>query len=79
MTSLEFGLNDPMKLLRFLIMLPFVLSACSSPSTNDDFQLSDLLEKGSWVDLSHSFNSNTIYWPTVDSHILFVNTGSSKL
>jgi len=63
----DYNLEAPMKLLRFLIILPLILSACSNTSTHDDIQLADLFKEGTWVDLTHSFNSNTIYWPTADN------------
>jgi len=67
MPSLDCNLRSAMKFLLFFVVVPLMLSACSNPPTKGDIQLSDLLEKGSWVDLSHSFNSNTIYWPTADN------------
>lgn len=41
-----------------VLVLSAVLVACTSPSPND------LLAAGTWVDLSHAFDSTTIYWPT---------------
>lgn len=41
-----------------LILLAAVLGGCARPSATE------LLDHGSWVDLSHDFSSETIYWPT---------------
>lgn len=41
-----------------LILLAAVLGGCGRPSATE------LLDHGSWVDLSHDFSSETIYWPT---------------
>jgi kynurenine formamidase len=56
-----------MHLTRIYILLAFVLTACNGASKHDDTSITDLFNQGSWVDLTHSFNSNTLYWPTADN------------
>jgi kynurenine formamidase len=56
-----------MKFVWICVLPILVLSACADTSTETAHQLSDLFNRGSWVDLTHSFNANTIYWPTADN------------
>jgi kynurenine formamidase len=56
-----------MTFIRSYLMLIFTLSACSGTTNQPEVSIADFLDKGNWVDLSHSFNSNTIYWPTADN------------
>ncbi|HKA57919.1 MAG TPA: cyclase family protein [Gemmatimonadales bacterium] len=41
-----------------LATMLLVLASCNQPS------LADRLVRGTWVDLTHAFDSTTIYWPT---------------
>ncbi len=53
-----------MKTLTFIVILScMLLSGCSTrqPSTAQD-----VLSSGHWVDLSHDFAADTVYWPTAE-------------
>jgi kynurenine formamidase len=56
-----------MKFLRFCIPLIFGMAACNVSSDQSTPSLPELLSNGTWVDLTHTFSSNTIYWPTADN------------
>jgi kynurenine formamidase len=48
---------------RHLIILSFLFFSCHKTNINP-------FETGSWIDLSYSFDENTIYWPTSASFAL---------
>jgi kynurenine formamidase len=56
-----------MKYLRICVLLILAVSGCTGTTTQSTPQLPDLFSQGSWVDLTHAFNANTIYWPTADN------------
>ena len=43
----------------FAIGLAALLAACGNSSPQD-------LTSGQWIDLSHTFDEQTLYWPTAD-------------
>ena len=48
-----------------LISLIIVLIACQPPANQNPPQ--DTFPQGQWIDLTHSFDENTIFWPTAES------------
>ncbi len=50
-----------MKHIPIFFAVVFFLSACKQPS-ND---LQSILSKGKWIDLTYSFSTETVYWPSV--------------
>lgn len=50
-----------MKQIIFSILI--IITACQSEPATTELQFSD----GRWIDLSHPFDNNTIYWPTSPS------------
>ncbi len=56
-----------MKFLRFCIPLTIVMASCNVATERNSLSLSEMIDQGSWVDLTHTFSSNTIYWPTADN------------
>src|SRR6267378_4124066 len=58
-------MGDPMRRLLIVVaVIPFL--ACRSPS------LADRLSAGTWIDLTYTFDSTTIYWPTAQPFHLTV-------
>ena len=51
-----------MKKVCFLITL-VILTSCIQKNT-DTPDLTEMLNKSQWIDLSHSFDGNSVYWPT---------------
>jgi kynurenine formamidase len=49
-----------------LAAMLLLLASCNRPS------VADLLARGTWVDLTHAFDSTTIYWPTAEGFHLTV-------
>ena len=56
-----------MSSLRVCIPIQLFIPSCNSAPNKQDLTMAEMLERGSWVDLTHSFNSKTIYWPTADN------------
>lgn len=48
------------------IIYTFLLFAVSCTGKNTETSLSQQFASGHWVDLTYSFSSETIYWPTAD-------------
>ena len=61
---------------RFLPLL-ILFAACTVVHESDDLappaRLADLLQSSSIIDLTHSFDAETIYWPTADGFELTVD------
>jgi kynurenine formamidase len=56
-----------------LVLLALLLAlACRTEDRPSQPSASDLLSSGTWVDLSHDFSSETIYWPTAKPFTLEV-------
>jgi len=49
-----------------LAAMLLLIASCNRPS------LADRLARGTWVDLTHTFDSTTIYWPTAEGFHLTV-------
>lgn len=56
-----------MKNLFCAFLVSFLFMSCTSHSDQKDVTIADLFASGEWVDLTHAFSSNTIYWPTADN------------
>jgi kynurenine formamidase len=54
--------------MRWIFIAVVLLSACSPQKT--DISLSQKIAEGKWIDLTYSFSSETLYWPTAESFIL---------
>lgn len=52
-----------MKRLTLILAISFLLPGCS---TRQDTAKQDNLHSGNWVDLSHDFSADTVYWPTAE-------------
>lgn len=42
------------------------LGLLTPPSNGEPVDLGNLLEGGRWIDLTHSFNADSVYWPTAE-------------
>jgi kynurenine formamidase len=58
------------RLAPFLLLIAFACRPSERPSRPSSAP--DLLSSGSWVDLSHDFSTETIYWPTAKPFALEV-------
>lgn len=52
-----------MKKLTLILIVSCLLYGCS---TRRDTTEEDILRSGEWVDLSHDFSADTVYWPTAE-------------
>lgn len=48
------------------------LAACSNPGDAPSVSIAGIFDgtHGAWVDLTHSFSTSSIYWPTADAFVL---------
>lgn len=54
-----------MKKLSYLIAVIITASCTQKDITPTDFSsFSEMLQKAQWIDLTHSFDENAVYWPT---------------
>ncbi len=60
-----------MRFLSLLFLLP-LLVACDTqePATGDTSAVATFPETGKWIDLTHNFDENTIFWPTAEKFML---------
>jgi kynurenine formamidase len=52
--------------MRTLTLIAIISCLVSGCSTRQDSTARDLLHSGKWVDLSHDFAADTVYWPTAE-------------
>lgn len=60
-------LKSNMKNLFCIIVASILSFSCTSNTGPKDVSIAEMLASGQWVDLTHTFSSNTIYWPTADN------------
>ena len=52
--------------MRMLTLITIISCLSYGCSTSQDISEQDILRTGNWVDLSHDFSSDTVYWPTAE-------------
>lgn len=48
-------------------MMSCVIASCTSAPTQNTMSFPEMAASGEWIDLTHTFSSSTIYWPTADN------------
>ncbi|MEO7582058.1 MAG: cyclase family protein [Ferruginibacter sp.] len=48
-----------------IIFIALFFLSCNRHGHNNDAELTNVLSKGKWIDLTYSFSAETLYWPSV--------------